>query len=85
MWSEQGRGGGRAGSWEVLQTKTILENQKMLAKNPDDRYKSMKEVIAAIQNAQKGSGGSIKIPGWLWAIIGIVIGAAITAAILMLR
>ena len=59
--------------------------QKMLAKNPDDRYKSMKEVIEAIQNAQKGSAGSVKIPGWVWAIIGIVIGGAITAAILMFR
>ena len=59
--------------------------QKMLAKNPDDRYKSMKEVIEAIQNAQKGASGNVKIPGWLWAIIGIGIGAAITAAALLLR
>ncbi|MBQ2622479.1 MAG: serine/threonine protein kinase [Thermoguttaceae bacterium] len=59
--------------------------QKMLAKNPDDRYKSMKEVIDAIQGARKGSSGSVKIPGWLWAIIGIAIGAAITAAVLLFR
>lgn len=59
--------------------------QKMLAKNPDDRYKSMKEVIEAIQNAQKGASGNVKIPGWLWAIIGIGIGAAITAVALLLR
>lgn len=59
--------------------------QKMLAKNPDDRYKSMKEVIEAIQGAQKGVSGSFKVPGWLWAVIGVAIGAAITAAVLLLR
>ncbi|MBR6436111.1 MAG: hypothetical protein IKS45_06360, partial [Thermoguttaceae bacterium] len=59
--------------------------QKMLAKNPDERYKSMKEVIEAIRNAQKGASGSFKVPGWLWAIIGIAIGAAVTAAIMLLR
>ena len=59
--------------------------QKMLAKNPDDRYKSMKEVVEAIRGAQKGASGSFKVPGWLWAIIGIAIGAAVTAAVMLLR
>ena len=59
--------------------------QKMLAKNPDERYKSMKEVVEAIRSAQKGASGGFKVPGWLWAIIGIAIGAAVTAAIMLLR
>ena len=59
--------------------------QKMLAKNPDDRYKSMKEVTEAIQNARKGLDGSVKIPAWFWAIIGIALGAVAIAAMLLLR
>ena len=59
--------------------------QKMLAKNPDERYNSMKEVIEAIQNAQKSASGSFKIPGWLWAIIGIAVCVAIAAAVMLFR
>lgn len=55
--------------------------RKMLAKHPENRYQSMKEVIEAIQEAKNSQTIFNKIPIWGWISIGIAAVAVIAGII----